>query len=168
MLIRKGELKDLAALKSMFGEIVADMEKRGIAIWDDYYPFEFLEEDIKRGELYLAEDGNNILSSFTLTEVCEGSECILWKTSAAKALYLDRFGVNVSFQHRGIASLMLKEAINLASSKAETLRLFVVDCNTPAIKLYEKSGFERCDGYYDLHIDDDTILREFGFEFSCI
>lgn len=166
MLVRKGEMKDLPLLKSMFRRIVDNMDRRGITIWDDYYPFEFLEADIKRGELYLAECDGIIISSFTLTEACEGSCDIAWKTPEAKALYIDRFGVDVAFQHKGIASLMLSKAKELALSKAEALRLFVVDYNTPAIRLYEKSGFERCDGYYDLHVDENIILRELGFEFS--
>ena len=166
MLVRKGEMKDLPLLKSMFRRIVDDMDRRGIAIWDDYYPFEFLEEDIRKGELYLAEDDDVIISSFTLTDSFEGCGDIAWKTPDASALYIDRFGVDVAFQHKGIASLMLSKAKELALSKAESLRLFVVDCNTPAIRLYEKSGFERCDGYYDLHVDENIILREFGFEFS--
>lgn len=47
---------------------------------------------------------------------------------------------------------------------AAYLRLFVVDINIPAIKLYEKNGFKRAEGIYDLKVDDDRVLQEFGYE----
>lgn len=47
---------------------------------------------------------------------------------------------------------------------AEYLRLFVVDINQPAIKLYMKNGFKRANGIYDEQIDEEIVLHEFGFE----
>ncbi|MGN0478235.1 MAG: hypothetical protein ACI4GO_02260 [Hominenteromicrobium sp.] len=47
---------------------------------------------------------------------------------------------------------------------AAYLRLFVVDVNKPAIRLYEKNEFVRADGDYDEVIEDDLILHEFGYE----
>lgn len=60
---------------------------------------------------------------------------------------------------------MLKHAITLTKEKnAKYLRLFVVDTNKPAINLYIKNGFKKVDGIYEQRIDDDFILREYGFE----
>ena len=60
---------------------------------------------------------------------------------------------------------MLKYAITLTKQKnAKYLRLLVVDINKPAIDLYLKNGFRRVDEIYEERIDDDLILREYGFE----
>ena len=60
---------------------------------------------------------------------------------------------------------MLKYAITLTKQKnAKYLRLLVVDINKPAIDLYFKNGFRRVDEIYEERIDDDLILREYGFE----
>jgi len=90
---------------------------------------------------------------------------VKWENAHDKALYLDRFGVNVDYSGRGIGSIMLKHAITLTKQKnAKYLRLFVVDINKPAINVYLKNGFRQVDGIYEERIDDDLILREYGFE----
>ena len=64
---------------------------------------------------------------------------------------------------------MLKHAITLTKHKnAKYLRLFVVDINKPAIDVYLKNGFRQVDGIYEERIDDDRILREYGFEIEVL
>jgi ribosomal protein S18 acetylase RimI-like enzyme len=90
---------------------------------------------------------------------------VKWENAHGKALYLDRLGVNVDYLRQGIGSMMLKHATTLTKQKdAKYLRLFVVDINKPAMNLYLKNGFRQVDGVYEEKIDDDIILREFGFE----
>ena len=76
-----------------------------------------------------------------------------WSDEQGKALYIDRFGVNVDYLRRGIGSI----ALNMAAARAgelgaEYLRLFVVDINEPAINLYVKNGFKKAEGVYDLSL----------------
>ncbi|MEF2653809.1 MAG: hypothetical protein U0M37_06350, partial [Blautia sp.] len=40
-------MQDLAQLKSIYKEIIKNMNENGIQIWDDIYPCEFFEDDIK-------------------------------------------------------------------------------------------------------------------------
>ena len=42
-----------------------------------------------------------------------------------------------------------------------------MDCNTPALRLYEKSGFVRRPGVYDEVIDETLVLHEYGYEKKC-
>ena len=92
--------------------------------------------------LYVLLDGEEIVSAFALCDANAGEGAVQWKENGAKALYLDRLGVAVRYAKRGIGSRMLAEARELAGALgAEYLRLFVVDINEPAIRLYEKKGF---------------------------
>jgi len=157
VIVRKGKPEELPALKELFKEVITSMS---LAIWDDYYPSELLDGDIERGELYVAYEKEVLLGAFTLVKE-EESSGILW--SEGEALYLERFAINPSFWRKGYAVLLLEEVKKLASPYA--LRLLVVDRNLPAIKLYEKVGFEKCEGEYLLQIDDKLQFVEYGYEF---
>lgn len=163
--LKLAAMDDLPELKAVYKKIIECMDENNIPIWDDIYPCELFNEDIKSNRLYILTENSDIISAFVLSESNAGSENIIWKNKHAKALYLDRLGVNVNYMRRGIGGLTLVKAIALAKEKgAEYLRLFVADINKPAISLYIKSGFLPADGLYEEIIDDGFILRELGFE----
>lgn len=85
-----------------------------------------------------------------------------------KAVYLERFGVNIRCKRQGFGALALAKARETARTKGgECLRLFVADSNIPAIQFYEKSGFSLATGYYDeVFADDCSALREYGYEMA--
>lgn len=165
MKFRLAEISDLPQLKEVFTEITANMTKICGEIWDDYYPCELFENDIKNGELYILSDNDIIVAAYVLCETNQAENCIEWTDKNSKVLYIDRFGVNVNYQHRGIAGTMLRFAADIAKEKnAEYLRLFVVDGNFPAIGLYEKNGFKRMDGVFYENITENVVYTEFGYE----
>lgn len=165
MLIRLAEMTDLKRLKYVFKNITDDMREKCGEIWNEYYPCELFEDDIKDNALYVYEEDGEILSAFALYTVNPAEEFIEWEDSKAKALYIDRFGVNIDFQRKGIGCKMLDFAVEKAKEKnIGFLRLFVVDRNFPAIKLYEKYGFKRMNGVFNEPIKEDIIYTEFGYE----
>ena len=165
MEIRLAKRDDLSRLKEMYRNIIDKMNREKIEIWNEIFPCEFLQEDIEKNCLYIMEENNTFIASFSLLDLAEGAEHINWKNNEADALYIGKLGVNVDYRRRGIAAGILMEAAKLAKDKgADCLRLMVVDINTPAIKLYEKMGFKRAEGIYDLRIDDELVLHEFGYE----
>lgn len=165
MEFRLAVIQDLPHLKAVYQDIIQNMNDNDIQIWDDIYPCEFFDEDIRHHRLYVLLRGDVILSSFVLCDASPGENSVEWKNNHGKALYLDRFGVNVNYLRMGIGSLMLEKAKELARNfGAAYLRLFVVDRNTPAIRLYAKNGFTKANGIYDEVIDEDLVLHEYGFE----
>lgn len=142
MEFRLAQMEDLPRIKAVFEDIIQDMNRRGIDIWDEVYPCAFFEEDIKRRRLYVLLDQAQVVSAFALCETNEGAGSLGWESGGAKALYFDRFGVNVSYAGKGIGGFMLEKAKGAAKELGmEYLRLFVVDRNEPAVRLYQKSGF---------------------------
>lgn len=166
MEFRMTVMQDLEQLKAVYREIIRDMEERGINIWDDIYPCEFFADDIKKKRLYVLTDGEEILSAFALEDTNDGEQAVTWSEMDVKVLYMERLGVNVKYAGKGIATLMIKKAKEIAKmSGAKYLRLFAADINKPAICLYEKSGFRKADGIYDMVFDDGFVLHGAGYEF---
>lgn len=166
MNIRLAVLSDLPCLTIMYENIVRYMYEQNIQIWDEIYPCTFLEDDIKQRQLYVFEDQQALLGAFALSDFNQGANDITWENSSTSIMYIDRFGVHVDYMKKGIGQMMLQAAIELtASLGAQNVRLFVVDINKPAIRLYERFGFKRAEGYYDEIIDETTRLREYGYEY---
>lgn len=165
MQFRRAAMEDLPQIKSAYREIVQNMRENQIDIWDEIYPFDFFAEDIRRGALYLLLEQGEIAGAFALCGENEGAAHLGWERDAARAVYLDRLGVRPGYAGKGLASQMLAKAKEQAKGQgAEYLRLFVVDCNRPAIRLYEKNGFRRARGVYDEVIEEGYFLREYGYE----
>lgn len=165
MKFRLAEISDLPQLKEVFTEVTREMTNTCGEIWNDYYPCELFEGDIERKEIYILDDSGIIVSAIVLCGTNPAQESIKWQDKNAKVLYVERFGVNVSYQRRGIAVTMLRFAMDIAKEQgAEYLRLFVVDRNLPAIGLYEKFGFQRMDGVFYEDIAEGIIYNEYGYE----
>lgn len=165
MNFRLADLSDLNELQEMYRLIVKQMKENQIMMWDDVYPCEFIEDDIKNRQMYILTFKKEIIAAFALCESDEGEKSISWESDACRACYLDRLAVHVDYHRKGIGSIMVHEAKRQAKSlKMDYLRLFVVEENQSAIQLYEKTGFSKAGGSYDLIIDDELILHEFGYE----
>lgn len=167
MKFRLAVLSDLTQLKQIYIEIIQHMNENQIPIWDDIYPCEFFEEDIRQNRLYLLTEHTEIIAAFALCSSHSGEHHVTWKKPGGKTLYLDRLGINARYMGTGIGSLMLEKAKETARALgADFLRLFVVDINKPAIRLYQKNGFQQADGFFEETIDEDFTLHEFGYEIS--
>lgn len=165
MEMRSAVPEDLPQLKAMYKEIVRQMQRDGLSVWDEVYPCEFLGEDIAQGRLYVLTRQKEIAAAFALCSGCEGARHVQWQEPQAPACYIDRLGVNPAVQRQGAGSEALQQAAALAGAQgAAYLRLFVVEGNRPARRLYEKNGFRQAGGFYDECIDEDLVLREFGLE----
>lgn len=163
MKLRLANKQDLPQLKTMYKDIVENMNKNKITIWDDVYPSIFFESDILNKQLYVLEDDSVIVSAFCLCD--DNIDSIQWEEPAAKALYIQRLGVNVLYMQKGIGSKTLDEAKEIARKlNYNYLRLLVVDFNYPAINLYLKNGFVKKEGVHSEVIDEETILYEHGYE----
>lgn len=165
MRIRKAVLQDLAQLQEMYEAIIAHMYAQQICIWDDVYPCICFPTDIRQERLYVLQEDTQLLAAFALCEQSEGAQQVIWQLAGQKALYLERLGVQVNTMGKGIGSVAISAAMQCAKARqADALRLFVVEDNTPAMRLYEKNGFIRARGIYHEIIDDALTLQEVGYE----
>lgn len=162
---RQAVMQDLPQLKDMYKRIIKNMNEQNIQIWDDIYPCEFFEDDIKNNQLYILLNNGEIVSAFVLSDTNSGETAVEWNDNHAKTVYIDRLGVNIKYLKKGFGSLMLDKAKEIAKTlNAEYLRLFVVDINIPAIQLYTKKEFVKVNGVYNEIFDDGFVLHEHGYE----
>ncbi|MGI6210084.1 MAG: GNAT family N-acetyltransferase [Bacilli bacterium] len=165
MQFRLAEKQDLVKIIKMYKEVVKRLDANGIKIWDDSYPFAYFESDIENKQFYVLVDNKKIISAFALLKTHEGKNSMNWENKDSKAFYLNRFAVDSNYLKKGIGSLMVSKAKEVAEEKgADYLRLFVVTINKPAIKFYEKNGFRKVEGILNTYLADDTVLYEYGYE----
>ena len=81
---RAAAMQDLPQIKTVYRKIVHHMNTQRIEIWDERYPCDFLEEDIRNGRLYLLLHRLDIVSAFALCGENAGAAHIDWEHSGAK------------------------------------------------------------------------------------
>lgn len=59
--LRLAVMEDLPQIKAIYKEIIKNMDSNNIQIWDEIYPCEFLENDIKNNQLYVLIDNDEIV-----------------------------------------------------------------------------------------------------------
>lgn len=167
MEFRLANKQDLPKLKTMFLEIADNMNKNGIGIWNEYYPYEEFEQDIKDKCLWLLAKGDEILSAIGLFKSLPSTECFSWKDDGNKAMYISRLGINIAHLRQGYAKCVLDFVKQRAAqSGAKSLRLLVAEINKPALSLYTKYGFKQVEGIREEYSPSLNItIKELGFEY---
>ena len=62
MEFRLARIEDLKQLKIIYKEIIKNMNKNNIQIWDEIYPCEFFEDDINNKRFYVIADDEEIIA----------------------------------------------------------------------------------------------------------
>jgi len=79
-----------------------------------------------------------------------------WLTNDGRRIYMHHFGIDVSFQGRGLSKPLLEASINFAKECNLQLKIEVHRQNTVALNLYKKYGFAYL-GDYDVY-----MIRKFS------
>ena len=167
LVCRMAEENDLPELYRVFTQIVAHMNASGVTIWNDVYPNSVFPEDIAEKRLYLLTKEDKIVAAFALLEpfIDTAKSTVKWKEDSNDALYLYRLGVNTDCLGKGYACIAIDFAKAITKAKGRRyVRLFVVDTNIPAVRLYEKTGFTKAPGVRCDDVATDKLLIESGFE----
>lgn len=143
--IRLAKKEDIELLNLLFKEVIKDMNKNKISMWNDIYPFCEFENDISNKNMYIIIDEGEVVGSFVLSDNYDPDfDNIMWKYNSEKWISINRLAVLPQKQGQGYAKEAMKYIENNASlNKYENIRLTVYEKNKNAIGLYEKFGFER-------------------------
>lgn len=162
MNIRLAKEEDLEEINRLYRDVVDDLlnVKHIETLWDDEYPFYHLENDILSNCMYVLTADNKIVGAFVLELKDDPDYELLEWTYSEKYFYISRLAILSTEQGKGYAKNILNFIEEYAKSKNyNAIRLSVSSYNEPAIRLYEKFGFNRVKGELNW---DDVIF--YGYE----
>ena len=171
LIIRKGTVNDADEV-SAFYDAVNDYfeEHTNYPGWlKGIYPVrEDAEKGIEIGGLYVAEAEGKIAATLILSHEPENAfYSVKWKKELAydEVFVIYTFAVLPEFFGKGIGTEFLEAVEKIAKeSGIKSLRLDVLDSNIPAIKLYEKCGFDYIDtvdlGYGKYGLDNFKLYEK--------
>lgn len=148
MQIRRAEEKDYPAVRDFYYAItdeMADSEfKPG---WErDVYPTQaFLQDSIRRGELYIGLEDGAVAGCMIVNGDCnDGYRGTAWGVEAGpdEVCVIHALGVRRALNGRGLAGQLTQYALDEARSKGlKAVRLDVLEENIPAERAYTRVGF---------------------------
>ncbi len=159
--VRAALEKDLKSIGSLYGAVCDALQGRPYNPgWsrDGFPTVDCAREYLQNGALLIALDGAEPAGSVGLTQNPSAEDG--FENAPAfdeKIWYIHVLAVHPSRQRRGISSLLLRAAEDYARSQsAHTMRLYVWEGNSPAIRAYEKAGYSCAQQGVDIG------LAEFG------
>lgn len=151
-MLRKASVKDIQSIMKIVDNAKISLKNSNISQWQDGYPNEkdFLS-DIKNNNFYVYELDKNILGISAIIsgpdkdykKIYEGN----WLTGNNNDNYivLHRIAVDEKNKRKKIASLIIKEAINMAKiKKYESIRVDTHRDNKAMQNLLVKNNFIKC------------------------
>lgn len=142
---RVAEESELDTVFRMFQCASKHMEEQGIYQWDELYPDRNdLEEDIRKGELYLGVAEQEPVAAYVLNR--ERDEAYIngkWKGEEASCMVLHRLCVNPAFQGKGIGTFTMRHIEEcLGKRGCRSIRLDAFTENPIAERMYKKLGYQ--------------------------
>jgi len=144
--IVKGNQFDLDTIFQIYINAKQELERRGIYQWTDNYPtISIIENDLKRGILYILKNDNDTVGAINISEEQEAEyQSINWIFNDTKVLVIHRLVVNPIHQKQGYASQLMDYAENYAANKDYTsIRLDVYNQNNKVIEFYKNRGYKK-------------------------
>ncbi|MDD6886927.1 MAG: GNAT family N-acetyltransferase [bacterium] len=152
MQIRKGTTEDIEAVSALYDDVNDYLESHtNFPGWrKGIYP---AREDaalgVSEGGLFVAAMDGRIVGTFILRHQPEAGYALVdWQShlDEQQVLVLYTFAVHPQYLHQGIGKKMLEYILaHAAQAQVRAIRLDVYEKNVPAIRLYEKLGFQYMD-----------------------
>lgn len=147
--MRKANLAEYEAVKSFYWDLIDKMQDRTDTVgWKKgIYPSnDFLQENIKNGNLYLLENEDGIAACVVINNLWnEGYEGITWAIDCKKeeVLVPHALAVKPDLQQNGLGKQVVQDIISIAKKTGKkTIRLDILAGNIAAERLYTQMGFK--------------------------
>ena len=139
-------MDDFGRIEKLYGDCIADLNKKGIHQWDERYPnTATITDGIHSGCQYLFEEEHALIGSIILNQIqSEQWNSMPWKYALGKVLIMHTLAIDPAVQGKGYGQSALDACIAFGVDNGyAAMRLDVFSENPAAIRLYEKNGFER-------------------------
>ena len=154
---RRGEENAVLQLyRSVLGE--------EFCVWNEYYPgMEEIRADLGSGGLFLLCEGETVMGAISAVPENELDGMNCWRIRE-HAREIARVVIGKEYRGRGLAGEMVKLLLPILRREgAESVHLSAATGNLPAVRTYEKLGFERvgeADMYEGRYYLMELSLRE--------
>lgn len=142
--IHKAESREYDKVRSFYHSLIRAMQgAKYYPGWKiDIYPApDFLQDSIRKGELYVGEQNGRTAACMVVNQKCnERYNSIVWpsKASPDECMMIHALGVHPDFTGHGLAKRMVQKAVSIAQTAGmRAMWLDVPAGNLPAEKLYE-------------------------------
>ncbi|MDE5621013.1 MAG: GNAT family N-acetyltransferase [Ruminococcus sp.] len=128
--------------------VVADIYKSVIgfnySLWTEDYPtIQNVMQDFRNGNLYVFEDNNIIIGACSVESESVFENNDFWKINDGTQCEISRIVIAPEYQGNGYARIMVGNLIDILSENGfESVHLFVVKSNIPAVETYRNLGFD--------------------------
>lgn len=142
--IQKGKLGELEEVFQIYQNAKKELEQNNIIQWTDNYPtISIIEEDLKKGVLFLLKNGSEIIGAINISEEQEPEyQSIDWKFDNSKVLVIHRLVINPKHQKQGNAQKLMDFAEDFAKENNYTsIRLDAYSINSRVIEFYKKRNY---------------------------
>lgn len=149
--IRKAKPNELNQIESLYKSVI----ESEFCMWNEYYPtMEDILFDQNHGNLYVLEENSEIYGVISVVEYSELGSFDVWSEPNSPWIEISRLVISKNHQNKGLASFFVQQISEyLKDNGMQYLRLSVAKNNIPAIKTYNKLGFNIVGEYVEYDID---------------
>ena len=144
MTITKASLKSLDELFQIYLNAKKALQAKNVFQWIDAYPtISIIEEDLKKGDLYVLKIEKEIVGAVVLNEKQDKEyETIDWLFDDAKVLVIHRLAVDPKHQKKGYGKMLMDFSEDFAyKNNYSSIRLDTYSPNKTSIRLYENRNY---------------------------
>ena len=145
-MIRRAKILEIPDILSITRACAADMIKKGIYQWNEYYPnYSAFENDIKRDELFVLEKDSKIIGTVVVSAIIDKEYVHLkWLPPNQNNCYVHRLAVEPQHQGKGYAQKLMAFAEDYArKNRFVSIRLDTFSQNKRNQKFYETRGYQK-------------------------
>lgn len=143
---------DVTGIVELYRNTIETVNQTSVKLgWDiEVYPNrEFVEQEIKLGELFVVRENNNIIAVAAVNHrVNDEYDTIDWQIKEPKDKIATIHALTTALEHRGdgTSQAFLKEIEQYCRENGDlAIHLDVIDTNDPAYKLYTRCGYQEMD-----------------------
>lgn len=164
MEFRKSVLEDIAGIMKVINKAKISLKEAGINQWQNGYPNEkVIEDDINRGESYVATIDGTIVGTVAITfdrephyeAIREGQ----WMNQEGDYAVIHRIAVDNDYKGQGIAGFLIMQAEKIGEGKIQSIRIDTHEMNLPMQRVIQREGFVYC-GKVDMVDGSERVTFE--------
>lgn len=141
--MRLATTADMQTVHAIFRDAIREMNAQGIPQWDEVYPTPaLLEDDLTRGELFVADTEDGVLAAVVLNSECDPAYHTAAWQGGEPYVVVHRLCVSPLAQNKGVGRGLMGEVEAWARARGYAdIRLDAFSQNPHALHMYAGLGY---------------------------